>query len=110
MADALAAAKMSKTELEQASKYKRGTIGALCRGEVQRADPEVVNEVCGKLGIPVALMLEAFGFNLAITDQQRVPTRLAAAIAAWPGRRRRSLEDILGVLATDDQDEPGQAL
>jgi transcriptional regulator with XRE-family HTH domain len=98
--EALAAARMTIEDLVQVTGYERGTVGALVRGEVRRPDPDVLNEVCGKLGIPVLGVLEAFGYNVAVRPKDRLPAEIADLWPRLPAEAQRSLLALARAAAT----------
>lgn len=95
MEDALARSDKTIEELAKDSGLGRGTIGRIVRGEIQRPAPEQANRIVPHLRITMADFLEACGYHVSLSAQQRVPDDLAEA---W-GKLDRPTQDSLRQLA-----------
>ena len=106
---ALDQTEMTIEELGVTTKLGRGPAGALVRGEVRRIAPEQANELARRLPVTVAQILEAYGYDLSVTKQQRVPRELAESWADLPDSIRSGVLQIVQAAARLHQAEGERA-
>jgi hypothetical protein len=91
MRASLSAAGISIGEFGERSRFGRQVAGRIVRGEVQTVAPDQANVIVRVLPITMEQLLEAVGYEIAITPQRRVPQALADAWAECPPDVREGL-------------------
>lgn len=104
--DALEAEGMTIEDLGKATGWGR-MAGTLVRGEVQRIAPEQAAGLARWLPITQEEILAAYGFDIVVTPERRVPLPVAQIWARMPRSVRSSMLAVMRAAAM--QSEPGEA-